>query len=68
MNTKSIIFQCPENLKHEATQHLADCGVTMSEYLRLCLEYFVERKLSKKIKTDIQEVAESVIIDSGLQA
>lgn len=67
MNTKSIIFQCPEDLKNESTKHLADCGVTMSEYLRLCLEYFVERRLSVKIKADIQNIAEQVIIDSGLQ-
>ncbi len=67
MNTKSIIFQCPEELKNESTKHLADCGVTMSEYLRLCLEYFVERRLSVKIKADIHATAEQVIVDAGLQ-
>ncbi|HNC58662.1 MAG TPA: type II toxin-antitoxin system RelB/DinJ family antitoxin [Leptospiraceae bacterium] len=66
MNTKAIIFQAPEDLKSSATEALDECGVTLSEYLRLCLERFVERKTSKNIKSEIEKVADSVIDDLGV--
>lgn len=61
MKTKAIIFQAPEELKAAATEALADCGVTLSEYLRICLERFLEHKLSSKIKNEIQTTADTVV-------
>lgn len=56
--TKPIIFQCDEDLKNEASKKLADCGVTMSEYLRTCLEAFVQRDSSRNIKAEVLLAAE----------
>lgn len=56
--TKPIIFQCDEDLKNEASRKLADCGISMSEYLRTCLEAFVQRQSSQNIKAEVLQAAE----------
>lgn len=35
---KAIIFQVPEELKNDATKALDKAGISMSEFLRRCLE------------------------------
>lgn len=57
METKAIIFQCPEDLKFRAAEELANCGISMSEYLRTCLEYFVSRKSQTIIKDEVTQAA-----------
>lgn len=59
MDTKSIIFQCPEDLKIKASNKLADCGISMSEFLRTCLEHFVSRDAGKTIQLEVKQVAEA---------
>jgi len=52
--TKAIIFQCDEDLKETASQKLQDCGISMSEYLRTCLQAFVNS--DNLIKKEIEKV------------
>lgn len=60
MNNKPILFQCPEDLKVEATKKLQECGISMSEFLRTCLEVFIQKQASKNIKHELVEVAHAV--------
>ena len=59
--TKPVIFQCDEQLKNEASTKLADCGISMSEYLRTCLEAFVYRNSNKNIKAEVLLAANDAI-------
>lgn len=52
--TKAIIFQCDEDLKEKSSEKLKDCGISMSEYLRTCLEAFVNS--DNLIKNEIDKV------------
>lgn len=58
-NTK-IIFQLPVQLKKEAVESLRREGLNVSDYLRLCLERFVEHH-KFKAKTGVNTVADEVI-------
>jgi hypothetical protein len=60
-NKTTILFQCPEDLKKEASKALAASGISVSEFLRTCLQHFCEKNAASSIQSKVKEVADSAI-------
>lgn len=61
---KQIIFQIEEDLKTESVTKLDDLGITMSGFLRACLEELCKK--DRKVRAALSE-AYSEIVDHAVK-
>lgn len=54
-----VTFQIDESLRERANAKAKDCGVNLSEFMRRCIERFIELPIETTVKAAMDEVIDS---------
>lgn len=61
-----MTFQIDSELRERANAKAKDCGVNLSEYLRRCIDRFVELPVEKKVSDALDSATNAAADDLGI--